>query len=35
VQGVHWDFGPDFGDALSEEDFQDPRTYRFSLGFRF
>jgi hypothetical protein len=35
VQGTHWDFGDDFGDALDEDDFQDPRTYRFSLGFRF
>jgi hypothetical protein len=35
VQGVHWDFGPDFGKARDEEGFQDPRTYRFSVGFRF
>jgi hypothetical protein len=35
VEGVHFDFGPDFGQARREEDFQTPRTYRFSVGFRF
>lgn len=35
VQGVHWDFGPDFGQVEEADDFQTPRTFRFSLGFRF
>jgi Carboxypeptidase regulatory-like domain/TonB dependent receptor len=35
VEGTHFDFGEDFGRARREEDFQQPRTYRFSVGFRF
>jgi hypothetical protein len=35
VEGVHFDFGEDFGRARREEDFQQPRTYRFSVGLRF
>ena len=35
VEGVHFDFGSAFGQARREEDFQTPRTYRFSVGFRF
>ena len=35
VEGVNFDFGEDFGRALREEDFQQPRTYQFSVGFRF
>lgn len=35
VQGVHWDFDDDYGEATDEDDFQTPRTYRFSVGFRF
>jgi hypothetical protein len=35
VEGVNFDFGEDFGHAVREEDFQQPRTYRFSVGFRF
>ncbi len=35
VEGVHWRKGPDFGQPQSEDSFQVPRTYRFSLGFRF
>lgn len=35
VEGVHYEFGDDFGQPTSEDDFQTPRTYRFSVGFRF
>ena len=35
VQGTHYGFGPNFGQPESEFDFQTPRTYRVSVGFRF
>ncbi|MCP3937003.1 MAG: TonB-dependent receptor, partial [Actinomycetia bacterium] len=35
VQGTHWDFSEDFGDADDADDYQEPRTFRFSVGFRF
>jgi hypothetical protein len=35
VEGVNWRKGPNFGKAVAETDFQQPRTYRFSVGFRF
>ncbi|HEX2164472.1 MAG TPA: TonB-dependent receptor [Thermoanaerobaculia bacterium] len=40
VEGVHWAKWthptlPDFGEPRSDDDFQAPRTYRFSVGFRF
>lgn len=35
VQGVHWDFGENFGQPVRDTDFQRPRTFRFSAGFRF
>jgi hypothetical protein len=35
VEGVHWAKRATFGDPLVEADFQAPRTYRFSVGFRF
>lgn len=41
VEGVHYQFGPSFGDPrtptsqIIQGDFQLPRTYRFSLGLRF
>lgn len=35
VEGVHWAKRSTFGQALAEDDFQDPREYRFSVGFRF
>ncbi len=35
VQGTHWDFRSDFGQPENENDFQTPRTYRVSVGFRF
>ncbi len=35
VQGVHWDFGSNFGQPVRDTDFQRPRTFRISVGFRF
>ena len=35
VEGVHWRKGPNFGQPLGENDLQRPRTFRFSVGFRF
>jgi len=35
VEGVNYDFGPNFGKPTSESDYQTPRTFRFSLGIRF
>lgn len=41
VEGIHYQKGPNFGNArtpttlLTQGDFQLPRTYRFSLGLRF
>ena len=35
VEGVHWRKGDYFGETLTEDDYQDPRTYRVSLGIRF
>jgi len=35
IEGVHWRKGPDFGRPTDENDFQTPRTFRFSVGFRF
>ena len=35
VEGVHWRRGPNFGKATNATNFQTPRTYRLSLGFRF
>jgi len=35
VEGVNWIKGPNFGKGLVIGDFQQPRTYRFSVGFRF
>lgn len=35
VEGVHWRKASDFGEAANEFDFQSPRTFRFSVGFRF
>lgn len=35
MEGVHWEKGPDFGQPSDPTDFQDPRTFRFSVGFRF
>jgi outer membrane receptor for ferrienterochelin and colicin len=35
VQGVHWDYGPRFGEPVSEDAYTLPRTFRTSIGFRF
>ena len=35
VEGVNYAFGEDFGKAVSQNSYQQPRTYRFSLGLRF
>ena len=35
VEGVNWAKRATFGQALAENDYQDPREFRFSVGFRF
>jgi hypothetical protein len=35
VRGVNWDYGPNFGKALSRTAFTTPRTFRMSVGIRF
>jgi hypothetical protein len=35
VEGVHWAKGPSFGEPQSVDQFQQPRTFRFSVGIRF
>ena len=35
VQGVHWDYGPNFGKALSRFAYTSPRMLRLSFGVRF
>jgi hypothetical protein len=35
VEGVHWARGVNFGMPVSETDYQQPRLYRVSIGFRF
>jgi hypothetical protein len=35
VQGVNWDFGENFGQPQSANDYQLPRTFRVSFGLRF
>jgi hypothetical protein len=35
VEGVHWQKGSAFGQPLTADAYQLPRTYRFSLGLRF
>jgi hypothetical protein len=35
VQGVHWDFAPNFGKALNRFAYTTPRTMRVSFGVRF
>ncbi|HSL18183.1 MAG TPA: TonB-dependent receptor [Methylomirabilota bacterium] len=35
VEGVHWAKGPSFGQPQDDGDFQQPRTYRISVGLRF
>jgi hypothetical protein len=35
VEGVHWAKFATFGEPIAESQYQDPRTFRFSVGFRF
>jgi hypothetical protein len=35
VEGVHWRKGDEFGQATQTIDYQQPRTFRVSVGFRF
>ena len=35
IEGVHWEKTSSFGEPANEFDFQTPRTFRFSVGFRF
>jgi len=35
VQGVNWDYGPDFGKAINRFAYTTPRTLRMSFGVRF
>jgi len=35
VHGTHWDFGSNFGQPTSEANYQQVRTFRFSVGIRF
>jgi hypothetical protein len=35
VEGVHWVKGPNFGKPTVASSYQTPRTFRFSVGFRF
>ena len=35
VEGVNWRKGPQFGQAINEFGYQQPRTFRFSVGLRF
>lgn len=35
VQGVHWDYGPQFGRPTTRFAYQTPRTFNVSVGVRF
>lgn len=35
VEGVNFAKGPNFGQVTSDDDYQRPREFRFSVGFRF
>lgn len=35
VRGVNWDYGPNFGQAVSRFGYTTPRTFRMSFGVRF
>ena len=35
VRGVNWDYGPNFGTALTRFAWTTPRTVRMSFGVRF
>ena len=34
-QGVHWDYGDQFGKAIGAAAYTLPRTFQFALGIRF
>ena len=34
-QGMHWELGPNFGNARNKNAYQLPRQIRFSMGIRF
>ena len=34
-QGVNYQFGPTFGQPIGKDAYQQPRTYRFSVGVKF
>jgi outer membrane receptor protein involved in Fe transport len=35
VQGVHWDYGDQFGDPIDAVAYTLPRTFQFAIGIRF
>jgi hypothetical protein len=35
VEGVNYEYGPNFGKATNRDAYQDPREYRVSVGLRF
>ena len=35
VQGVNWDLGPGFGEAIDRFAYQPPRMFQFNVGVRF
>lgn len=35
VQGVHWDYGDEFGDPVGAAAYTLPRTFQFAVGIRF
>jgi hypothetical protein len=35
VQGINWDFGPDFGKPLGSSAYTLPRTFLVTFGFRY
>lgn len=35
AMGAHWQKGPNFGKPETESSYQQPRTFRFSVGLRF
>jgi outer membrane receptor for ferrienterochelin and colicin len=35
VQGVHWDFGDEFGEPVGAAAYTLPRTFQFAVGIRF
>ena len=35
VQGTHWEFGPQFGEAVDRFAYQPPRMFQFTVGMRF